>query len=88
MKTFLKDPDAILDYAVDWSSWLGADTIAASTWAADAGITVDSDDFDNTSTVVVLSGGIVGQTYYVTNSITTAAGLADDRTFAVKCEER
>lgn len=27
-----KDPDEIVDYSVDWSRFLGTDTIAAATW--------------------------------------------------------
>lgn len=27
-----KYPEANLDYSIDWSQWLGADTIAASAW--------------------------------------------------------
>jgi hypothetical protein len=27
-----KDPNAALDYTIDWSDWLGADVIAASVW--------------------------------------------------------
>ena len=27
MKTFVKDPAAILDYVWDWEDWLGVDTI-------------------------------------------------------------
>ena len=32
MTTFLKDPDAVLDYSVDWSKWLAGDQIETSTW--------------------------------------------------------
>ena len=32
MTTFLKDPDAVLDYSVDWSKWLAGDQIQTSAW--------------------------------------------------------
>ena len=30
--TFTKDPDAVLDYSVDWSLWLAGDQISSSEW--------------------------------------------------------
>ena len=35
--TFTKDPDAVLDYSVDWSLWLAGDTISSSEWLLDDG---------------------------------------------------
>lgn len=86
--TFTKDPDAILDYAVDWSRWLAGDTIAASVWLVPTGLTKVSDSNTATRAIVWLSGGSAGVTYTVTNRITTAAGRTEDRSFAVRVEER
>lgn len=76
----IKDPDATLDYSIDWSEWLGAATISTSIWEAPAGITIDSDANDPTTTTAVISGGTLSETYEVTNRITTSNGLTDDRT--------
>lgn len=67
-----KDPDFILDYSLDWSSWLGAETIATSVVTAPAGITLVSQT--NTTTVVNfrLSGGSLNNDYELINTITTA----------------
>lgn len=83
-----KDPDAVLPYSIDWSDWLvSGDTIATSTWAAETGITVDSDSETTQVTTVVLSGGTVGETYRVRNRIVTANGYTDDRSIWVTvCE--
>jgi hypothetical protein len=81
---FIKDPEARLDYQIDWSTWLGADTISASTWSATSGITIDSDANTTTTATVWLSGGTLGQTYEVTNHITTAAAREDDRTLFIR----
>ncbi len=81
---FRKDPQAILDYVIDWSDWLDGDTITASTWTAPTGITVDSDSHTTTATTVWLSGGTLGETYSLVNHITTAAGREDDRTIKIK----
>jgi hypothetical protein len=88
LKTFSKDPDAVLDYTGNWAAWLGVDTILTSTWEVPEGITKDSDDKTATTTQIWLSGGTVGQTYLLRNRITTAAGRVDDRTIAIKIKER
>jgi len=80
--TFTKDPSAVLDYAIDWSAWLGSDTIATSTWSVPTGITRDSDTNTTTRATIWLSGGTAGQTYQLTNTITTAGGRTDQRTIA------
>lgn len=81
--TFIKDPDSVLDYAVDWSDWLGTDTIATSSWTVPTGITNDSDSNTTTVATVFLSGGTIGQRYDLVNRITTAAGRTADRTITI-----
>lgn len=85
-----KDPDAVLDFKIDWSAPLSAvsDSIATSQWIADAGITIDSESNDSNSATVWLSAGVAGSSYAVTNRITTAAGRTDDRTILVSVVER
>lgn len=75
-----KDPDFILDYSLDWSTWLGVETIATSVVTAPAGITLVSQS--NTTTLVNfrLSGGSLNNDYEIINSITTApSGQATQR---------
>lgn len=83
-----KDPDAVLDYSVDWETWLpSGDTLSASDWAVsgpDSDLVVDSDANSTTAATVWLSGGTLGVTYTVTNRITTAEGRTDDRSIAVQ----
>jgi hypothetical protein len=86
--TFTKDPDAILDYAVDWSRWLAGDAIAASTWFVPTGLTKATESNTATKATVWLSGGVAGQTYTVTNRITTTGGRTEDRSFTIRVEER
>jgi hypothetical protein len=89
--SFTKDPDAVLDYQVDWSAWLasalgGADTIATSTWIVPDGITKNSDTHtDNTATLWV-SGGTAGTAYNLVNRITTAGGRTNDLTLRLYLE--
>lgn len=88
MRTVPKDPDAVLDFTQDWSKWLGTDTITASDWVLESGITEDSSTNNTTSATVWLSGGTDGCSYTVTNRITTTAGRIDDRSFVVAVKER
>jgi len=57
---FIKDPDSVLDYAVNWLTWLDGDTISASSWTIPTGLTEDSDTFGDSTATVWLSGGTVG----------------------------
>lgn len=86
--SYTKDPDAVLDYELDWSEWLDTDTIASSSWTADTGITIDSDTNTTTTATVWVSGGTVGERYEVTNHIVTTAGREDDRSIKIKCKEK
>ena len=86
--TFAKDPDAVLDYAVDWSRWLAGDEIATSDWTVPSGLTHVSDSKTTTKATVWLSGGTVGQSYTVTNRITTTGGRTEERSFTIRVEER
>ena len=56
----IQNAASVLSYGHDWSTWLGSETIASSSWAADAGITIDSDSNSTTATSVFLSGGTAG----------------------------
>jgi hypothetical protein len=88
--TFEKDPNAVLDYVIDWGDeWLEAgDEISTSTWTVPTGITKDSDDKTATITTIWLSGGTDGVTYDIVNRIVTTGGRIDDRTITIKVRER
>lgn len=82
-QSFIKDPDDVLDYQVDWSVWLAesspVDTINTSTWTELTGnITIDSESEGPTNTTVWLSGGTSGQKYVLTNRIATIGGRSKD----------
>jgi len=85
---FIKDPDAVLDYSIDWSAWLGTDTIIVSTWTVPTGIVKASDSQTTTVTTIWLSGGTDGTAYSVVNRIVTAGGRTDDRTLIIEVAQR
>ena len=62
--TFIKDPDAVLDYSVDWSKWLAGDQIQTSSWSvSDPALEAADDSNTTTRAVVWLAGGVAGQSY-------------------------
>lgn len=86
---FIKDPQAILDYEIDWAAWLPAgDTIIAAAWTATTGITMDSSTFTDTKATVWLSGGTENATYNLTCHIVTAASREDERTIRLTVSNR
>lgn len=90
-----KDPNAIIDYYIDWSKWLrDGDTILSSTWTVQAGltkiadpITAVVDPFTDTVATVWVSGGTAGSSYTALNHITTAQGRTQDRTITIRVRE-
>ena len=88
MVTYTKDPDSNLDYKVDWTAWLGSDTITASVWTVPAALTKSNESNTDTVSTVFIAGGKKGNKYVVTNRITTVNGRIDDRTFELEIVEK
>lgn len=87
--TYTMDPDAVLDFGFDWSTWLGSgEIITTSVVLNSPGITVDSTNASNTLVTVWLSGATAGGLYTVTSRITTNQGRTDDRTFTIRATNR
>lgn len=86
--TFIKDPDAVLDYQVDWSRWLSdGETIVESYWVLTSGDVVIGDTGQtDTASTVWLSGGTEQST--LTNRIVTSDGREDTRSFTVLLNQR
>jgi hypothetical protein len=89
-----KDPDAKLPFGFEWKDWLPAgETIESSTWEityppGGGGLEIVTSTFEaaGTVTTVWLQGGTVGKLYAVANTITTAGGYKDRRTFDLEIE--
>jgi len=88
--SFKKDPDAVLDYTVDWTDWLlpALDTISTVTWVPDTGLTVGTTSKTASTATAFVSGGTAGQTLKLTCRITTTGGRTDDRTITLKIVDR
>jgi hypothetical protein len=86
--SYVHDPDAVLDYSIDWSRWLDTDTIATSSWTVTTGVTLDSHSNTTTRATAWVSGGTAGEVYFLTNHVVTAGGREDDRSIRLTVAER
>lgn len=98
-----KDKDEIVDYSIDWSRFLGSDTIAGVTWYAEDADGVKTQFTDasfvnglqfvtatNTSTVATarFSLGTNNVRYKVTCRVSTVAGLQFERSVYLRIKEK
>ena len=93
MTLLMKDPDAVLDYAIDWSAeYLGEDMLAQSEWTVEpdeaGGVAIVGSDFDPGVATVKASGGIPGRLYKLINLVTTLSGRIDSRSIVLRVEQR
>lgn len=81
MRTFDKDPYAVLDYEWDWSTWLGGDTIQTRvfTVSPSGALAVDSNAEADGVVTAWISGGVENATYLVTCAIETIAGRKEKK---------
>lgn len=87
---FIKDKDAVLDFGLDWTTWLEDDEMLnSSQWLVPNGLTKVADEFDEIGhTLVWISGGAPGITYKLTNKIQTNKGRTDDRSMFIRVIDR
>lgn len=84
----VKDPDAVVDYSFDWSSWLASGETISSYTVTVNGVTLDSDSQTTTAVTAWLSGGTADTIATVACKVTTTASRTDERTISVKIRER
>ncbi len=93
---FLKDPHAVIDYAVDWTTnyLLNGEQVTASDWEISPSGSVNDLAIDTIPPVmsgvasIFVSGGIAGKVYRLINRISTDQGRIDDRTITIRVEEK
>ena len=83
-----KDPDAVVDYGIDWVRWLAGDTLLTSVWLVPSGIVEDSSSNTATAATIWLSGGTVGLSYRLTNRVTTVGLRTQDQTVTIPVRAR
>ena len=93
MSFVLKDPDAVLDYMIDWGAeYLGVDQLSSSDWSVipdePGGVAVVLSDVDGRSATVKASGGVPGRVYRIVNRVELISGKVDSRSITVRVEKR
>lgn len=93
MTLLLKDPQAVLDYSVDWGTeYLLGDLIADSQWSVEpdepAGVMIVGNDFDATTSTVKAGGGLPGKLYRLVNDVVLQSGRTDRRSVVLRVENR
>lgn len=89
MRTFYKDPEAILDYVWDWTDWLGNDTISSFQVTPPTDILVEGDPTQLDGVVTAfLKGGTLNKSYIVVCEVVTNGGRTDDRSIRLIIEQR
>lgn len=86
---FTKDPSARLDYAFDWSTWLGAgETISTYTVTKTGDVAIATDSQAAGIVTAWLTGGTAGTQARLTCHITTSANRQDDRSITIDIRDR
>jgi hypothetical protein len=87
---FRKDPDAYLDFPMDWNAWLtdGRETVSTAVWTVPTGLTLGTETLADNVAVAWISGGTAGEVYTVSCKVTSSSGRIDERSIVIVVEER
>jgi hypothetical protein len=93
MTLLLKDPDAALDYAVDWGAeYASSDSLIESEWdvspVEEGGVAVVESEVAGLEARVKAAGGVAGRLYRLRNQVLLASGLRDSRSIMLRVETR
>ena len=93
MTMMVKDPGSRIDFDFDWAATFpGGRTLAASHWtvapAEAGGVAVAAASHGPARSTATLAGGIAGHVYRATNRVTMSDGQIDERSVAIRVEER
>jgi hypothetical protein len=93
MTYLLKNPAAVLEYAIDWGAeYLEGDALADSSWSVvpeePDGLAIAGSSFDLLLSRVSADGGILGRLYRLTNHVELASGQEDSRSIMLRVEQR
>lgn len=84
----IKDPQAVLDYRMDWSPWLQPDELVTAFSATAQGVAISSVTHANGTVTFWLAEGEPTTSGVVTVEITTSVGRTDQRSITVHIEDR
>jgi len=93
MSVRLKDPDAVLDYSIDWADALEeGEALSTAEWLIapqlPGGLAIASESAVGAVHTAVVSGGRPGDLYRLTNRVTTDQGRTHDLSFLIRIAEK
>ena len=89
--TIDKDPQAVLDYAENWTAWLSAvnDTLASVSVVVELPLVMfGAATFIGGVVTAIIGGGLAGKLHRVTFTILTTSGRTDQRSIYLRGRER
>lgn len=88
----LKDPDATIDYLIDWGAGLNGRSVVESDWAVTpaepGGLVIADDAVDGATTRATIGGGLAGHVYRATCQVVLSDDRIDERSIILRVEER
>lgn len=81
------DPDAIVDYAMDWTQWLAGDNLDTVAWTITNGTEASSSNTTKVATVFIQSA-TPGKWVSMRCEITTTGGRTEHRTIKARAREK
>lgn len=87
----VKDPDAVLDFTVDWTATLATgENVLSALWLIepDGGLTLVSESGQGALRTAMVAGGKPGEVVRLTSRIVTDLGRTDDRSFQIRIVEQ
>lgn len=81
-KIWVKDPNDVEKFTINWANWLKGDTISSTDWYQGESTSTDLTLVEaNTTTTAsaTISGGYHGGRYVLSNRIVTAAGFTKEK---------
>jgi hypothetical protein len=88
----LVDPSSRLSWSMNWEAWLGdGDSIASHQWSITPLNGTDPESpvlTDAETSVVKVEGLMAGRVYSLVDRVVTAAGVQDERSITLRCENR
>lgn len=86
---YIKDPDSVRTFGIDWTSFLNGLSFGSSVWSVTTGsVVIDSNTTSTVYSLVLLSGGTLGEKCALRNRVTRSDGEKDDQTIYVKIKEK
>lgn len=86
-KIWVKDPDDVEKFTINWANWLKGDTISSTDWysseSTSTGLTLVETNTTTTASATI-SGGYHGSKYVLSNRIVTAAGLEKEKKLIIQ----